>query len=367
MFTIQKDLFQEKLSLASRFSLSKISSIPSLQGGMLKISKNKLEIITTNLNEFFYTQIKIEANKEKKIVVDVKKIVEFLSFLSSEKIDIEIDDKKMIINNNRTKASFNLIPAEDFPSLPKIEGKESRFDKGFIKEKLPLVLFASAKDETRPILTGINFLTKEGQRYVVATDGFRLSLISETEKDLFPSIIISANVLSEILRLVGDEEEIKILFSDEKKIIKLTVDDINIYSRVIEGDFPPFEKVVPTDYKTRAVLDREEFLRNIKMASVFARDYSNIVVFDIKKDGFYISPRTKDEKGTVVFQEGEVEGEEQKIAFNYKFVLDFLTNIKSKQVIFEMNQPNAPSVFKSPDEKSFIHIIMPIRTEEESL
>jgi len=366
MFIIRKDLFQEKLSLASRFSLSKISSIPSLQGGMLKISKNKLEIIATNLNEFFYTQIKTETNEEKKVVVDVKKIVEFLTLLSLEKININIDDKKIVIEANKTKASFNLISAVDFPSLPKADGKESVLDKDFIKEKLPLVLFASAKDEMRPILTGINFLTKEGKRYVVATDGFRLSLISEEKKETFPSIIISANVLTEVLRLIKDNEEIKILFSDEKKIIKLTIGDIDLYSRIIEGEFPPFEKVIPTDYKTRIVLDWEEFLRNIKMASVFARDYSNIVVFDIKKDGFYIRPKTKEEKGTVIYQEVEFEGEEQKIAFNYKFVLDFLINIKSKQVVFEMSQSNAPGVFKNPDRKDFLHVIMPIRTEEES-
>lgn len=129
MFTIQKDLFQKKLSLASRFSLSKISSIPSLQGGMLKISKNSLEIITTNLNEFFYTKIKIETNKEKKVVVDIKKIVDFLSFLSLDKISVYTDDKKLVIESNKTKASFNLISTADFPSLPKIEGKESKLDK----------------------------------------------------------------------------------------------------------------------------------------------------------------------------------------------------------------------------------------------
>lgn len=333
---------------------------------MLKISKNKLEIITTNLNEFFYTKIGIETDKENEVVVDIKKIVDFLSFLSSDKINIHTDDKKLVIENGKTKASFNLISTADFPSLPKIDGKESKLDKNFIKEKLPLVLFAAAKDEARPILTGVNFLTKEGQRQVVATDGFRLSLISEKKKDLFPSIIISASVLTEALRLVGENEEIKILFSDEKKIIKLTIGDADIYSRTIEGDFPPFEKVVPTDYKTRAVLNKEEFLRNIKMASVFARDHSNIVVFDIKKDGFYISPKTKDEKETVIYQEGEVEGDQQKIAFNYKFVLDFLTNIKGEMVVFEMGQPNDPGVFKGKDQKDFFHIIMPIRTEEDS-
>jgi DNA polymerase-3 subunit beta len=366
MFTLPKSSFQQKLSLASRFCLTKISSIPSLQGGMLKILKDKLEIITTNLNEFFYTTIKISTNEEKAIVVDVKKIVEFLSFLPSEKISLDINETRLLIENDKTRASFSLIPSADFPPLPKIEGKESQLSKNFIKEKLPLILFAAAKDETRPVLTGINFLTKGGQRQIVATDGFRLSLISqENEKNSFPSVIISASVLLELLRLVGEDREIKILFSDEKKIIKLTVDDIDIYTRPIEGEFPPFEKVIPSEYKTRIVLNREEFLRSIKMTAVFARDYSNIIVFEVKKDGIYLRPRIKEEKETVIFQEGDFEGEPQKIAFNYKFVLDFLINTKGDEVILEITQPNAPAVFKIQDQKDFLHVIMPIRMEEE--
>jgi DNA polymerase-3 subunit beta len=364
MLTIPKSVFQEKLFLASRFVLSKISSIPSLQGGMIKINKNKIEIISTNLNEFFYTNIKITSEKEESFVIDIKKIVEFVSFLPSEKIMIQTRKNDLIIESEKTKASFPFISSTDFPSLPKIEGKESKFSNDFLKNKLPLVLFAAAKDETRPVLTGINFLNKDNQQYVVATDGFRLSLVSEAKKEDFPSALVPSTVLAEILKIAGEKKEIKTLFSNEKKIIKFTIDDIEIYSRTIEGGFPPFEKVVPTDNKTKIVLDSEEFLRNIRMASVFARDYSNIVVLEIKKDGLYIRPKTKDEKETVMYQEGEVEGIEQKAAFNYKFILDFLANTKSKQVVFEMAHPNAPGVFKSKDQKEFLHIIMPIRTEE---
>ena len=173
-------------------------------------------------------------------------------------------------------------------------------------------------------------------------------------------------VLTEVLRLAQGDGDVRILFSDEKKIIKFTISDVNVYSRVIEGEFPPFERVIPTDFRTRVVLNREEFLRGIKMAAVFARDYSNVVVFEIKKEGFYLKPRAKDEKETIIYQEGEIEGEPQKIAFNYKFVLDFLVNIKGDRVILEITQPNAPAVFKINGETDFLHVIMPIRTEGES-
>lgn len=367
-FILLKELLQEKLSIALRFSLSKTSSIPSLQGGMLKLDKSELEIITTNLNDFFYTKIKTSTVEEKTIALDIKKIVEFLSFLTPGRIEVEIKDNFFSIKNEKTRGVFRLIPTDDFPTISISEGKEYSLESGFIEKTFPSILFAAAKDEARPILTGVNFSVKNGVRYIASTDGFRLSLVKSTEKRDFPSVTISANVLGEVLKLSEDKEDNKVVisFSEKEKMTVFKVGDNKIFSRVIEGDFPPFEKIIPTEYKTKIILDKEEFLRNIKLSSIFARDFSNIIVFEIKKDGLYIKPKTKEEVGTTTHQEGEFDGEEQRIAFNYKFILDFLNNTKGKEVIFEMTTSNSPGVFKIEEDKDFTHIIMPVRTEEET-
>lgn len=368
-FSVLKEIIQEKFSLASQFCLPKTASVSSLQGAMLRTTKNKLEIITTNLNDFFYTAINIKnTDIEKAVVVDIKKIVEFLAFLSPGKLEIEIKEKKLIIRNNKTQGLFNFFPSADFPSLPKVEGKRFYLTQSFVNEVLPMVLFAAAKDESRPILTGVNFLTKEDKTYIVATDGFRLSLVAKERDLILPSMVVSASLLAEVNKLTKkqDKEKIKLVFSQQSKIVKISLEDNQtfILSRVIEGEFPPFEKVIPTGYKTRVILEREELLRNIRLVSVFARDQSNIVFFEIKKDGLYLKPKAKEKEGSVVYQEGEIEGEEQTIAFNYKFILEFLLNVDGKEVIVEINQPNAPAVFKTDQHKDFLHIIMPIRTEE---
>lgn len=368
-FTINKEIFQEKLVFSSRFSSSKTPTFSGLQGALLKISKNKLEIITTNLDDFFYTQIEIKNEEKKEAVIDLKKIIEFLNFLPSQEIEIELQEKKMIIRSGKTTGCFNLTSSVDFPPLPKVEGKKFFFEKKIFLEKLPLIIFSAAKNETRPVLTGVNFLTKADNQYIVATDGFRLSLFVEEKKEEIPSMIVSALLLEEIIRLIkGEDKKIEVIFSSESKIIRVGFEEGKtfIFSRAIEGEFPPFERVIPTDWKTRMTINREEFLRNIKLISVFARDYSNIVFFEIKKDGLYLKPKTKEQLGTVVFQEGKVEGEEQRIAFNYKFILDFLVNVGGKEIIFEMNQPNTPGVFKTDLYQNFLHIIMPIRIEEET-
>lgn len=365
-FTVLKETLQEILSTASRFTLSKITSVSSLQGGLLKTEKGKLTIITTNLNDFFSSELKI-GNKEKKgLVVDIKKVVEFLSFLPAGQIEVSLEDKQMRIKSKKTTASFSTMSAEDFPFPPQTEGKRFVLKKGFLEKNLPLILFAVAKDESRPILTGVNFLSREDGLYLVATDGFRLSLLKEKKTEDIPPLIISSTVLSEILRLLPEKEEVGAVYSEKEKTVLFTIGKSRIYSRIIEGDFPPFEKVIPADYKTRAVVEKDEFLRNVKLASVFARDLSNIIILEIKKDGLSIRPRGSQEEGTVASQEAEIEGEEQKIAFNYKFVLDFLNNIKGKKIIFQMTEPNAPGLFKAEKQEDYLHIIMPVRTEQES-
>lgn len=365
--SVQKNEFLEKLSTASRFTLTKLSSIPSLQGALLAFGKNKIEIITTNLNEFFHTEIKTEVEEEKNIGVDIKKIVEFLSLLSSVKITLQIKENVFIIESNKTKGKFNLIKTGDFPKLPEAKGKKYLIKKSFLEKKLPLVLFAVAKDETRPILTGAYFSTSNNKKYIVGTDGFRLSLLTDSQKEIFPNITVSASVLNELLKLKEEGDEVEMIFSEKEKIVKYKIGSVEIYSRILEGDYPPFEKVIPAEYKTKVVLDKDEFLKNIKLSAIFAREFSNIIVFEIKKDGVYIRPRVGENESSEVFQEGEVEGEEeQKIAFNYKFILDFLNNTKAKKIIFEMSQANAPSVFKEEGNDAFIHVIMPVRTDEET-
>lgn len=366
-FSLLKDSFEEKLNNAIRFSMSRISSVPLLQGGLLTMSDGLLELISTNLNEFFYTSLKVDSQEKASVVLDIKKIVEFIHFLPSGKIDIEIQGGELTIQSGKTKAAFNTAAPSDFPTPPKIEGKKYILKEAFLKNSLPLILFSAAGDESRPILTGINFKEVDGEIYVVSTDGFRLSLLTHKKEENFPtSLIIPSHVLVEITRMGQNLKEVEVVVSESEKMFVFTIGDMKIYSRMIDGDFPPFQRVVPTTYKTKTIIDRDEFLRNIKLSSVFARELSNIIIFQIRKDGIYVKPKVKGEGDTVIFQEAVVEGDEQNIAFNFKFVLDFLNNVSAKKIIFEMTEKNAPGVFKMEENKNFLHIIMPVRTDDET-
>ncbi|MBI2464045.1 hypothetical protein HYV57_03750, partial [Candidatus Peregrinibacteria bacterium] len=187
----------EKLSLASRFTSSKPSSLSTLQGIYLKQEGKKLHIYSSNLNSFFHTSLSTEPEKEGHFVVEPKKLGEFLSFLAAAKIEVEVKDKQLLVKAEKTSGRFPLMSVENFPLPPKIEEKVQKVKTEFLLRSLPLVLFSASADETRPALSGINFLTNE-EMVLVSTDGFRLSLVKTKKEKQLPSVIVPADFLREI-------------------------------------------------------------------------------------------------------------------------------------------------------------------------
>lgn len=361
---IGKDTFTDKLTLASRFVSSKLVTSTILQGVLIEGRDDLIHVYSTNLTSYFHTTL---PNKEKhifKVIIEPKKVIEFLHFLKPSDLTLEIKEKQISISQEKTKGSFPLMVADDYPLPPAIQEKEHRIESDFFQKHLSLVTFAASTDDSRPVLTGVNFLQNDEEMLVVATDGFRLSLVKEKRKMGVPSVIIPVDVLMEVVRNIKDKKDVLFSYSAQEKIVRFRIGDDEFYSRLIDGEFPPFEKVIQTETATKVTLDREEFLRNIKLIAVFARDFSHIVVCEFKKEGLYMRPKKEASEGNSTFQEAEVKGPDQQVAFNYKFLLDFLSHIQSKSIIIEMLRPDAPIMFKIPNDSAFLHVVMPVRLQE---
>ncbi|MDO8741567.1 MAG: hypothetical protein Q7J11_00290, partial [Candidatus Roizmanbacteria bacterium] len=173
---LQKNDFLEKLEMASRFTSSRLASSTSLQGVCLKGENNILHFYSTDLNYYYHSILKTENNNKFKIIIEPKKIIEFLSLLPEIKIEMEIKEKAIVISQGKIKGQFPLFSDQEFPFPPEKTGEKQKIKTSFFKESLPFLLFAASTDETRPVLTGINFVTNDDELQLVTTDGFRLSL-----------------------------------------------------------------------------------------------------------------------------------------------------------------------------------------------
>ncbi len=364
--SIDRNTLAEKLSLSTRFTSERLTANQILQSVLLKSDGKEIHFYASNLNSYFHTKIKADTGKKFSVLIEPKKISEFLSLLSVGKIEVEVSDKKIFIFQEKYKGGFALINLSDFPLPPSVQGKKNTIKAEFFLKRLPLVLFAASRDETRPVLTGVNFLTNN-EFTIVATDGFRLSLLKLEKQAEIPPLIIPSAILEEVIRLCHKEKIVDLIYSPEEKTVLFRIGDDEIYTRLIEGDFPPFERVIPEKSATRTQVDREELARGIKRIAVFARDLANVVVLKIKKEELIIQPKGEEADSSVVI-EAKTEGEDQTIAFNYRFILEFLNHLESntdsgKNIIVEILRPEAPVVFRSEKHPNYLHIIMPVRIQ----
>lgn len=362
--TLQKDIFLTELGNVQKFTSSRLNTATALQGVFIKIEKKILHLYATDLNTYCHSQIPLDAKEDAEFIIEPKKIVEFIQFLQPGDITIEIEGTSVKVSQGKTHGVFPIMMVEDFPLPPVIEEESEELSPEFLLKNLPFLLFTASTDDARPVLTGINFVVSDEDLTLVSTDGFRLSLVKEKRKGAFSSMIVPAEFLKEILRHVKEAQKVRFTFSDKERIIRFEIGNSEYYSRLIDGDFPPYERVIPDEKKATVKLKKDELLRNTKLIAIFAREFSNVITYDFSAEGLSISPKKEANAENTTTQDIEFEGEPMKVAFNYKYVIDFLNNVEGDDLEIELLRSDAPVVLRVPGNETFMHIIMPVRIQE---
>lgn len=365
-FIVLKENINRVLPIISR-NISPRTQLPILSNILLKTENGQLKIATTNLELSIIFKIQAKIEKEGETTIPGKLLSEFISNLTGDKIEFSLEDKKLSVRTNKTHATFATMTASDFPPFPDISKPSSVFPFSKIKEVISRIVFAASTDESRPVLTGVKTVINNGKITLSATDGYRLSFenLRVSASDNL-NIILPADSLSEIIRISQEIKTDEVGFSiiENKNQAVFTLGNSVIYTRLIDGEFPNIEKIIPSNFKTKVVIDKERFMQAVKTTSLFARGAANIIKIKIEKDGMRLSANTPQVGEDEDFLEAKVEGEEIEAAFNYRFLLDLLSNFPEENVVFETSGSLNPGVFKSEkNDSSFLHIIMPVRVQ----
>jgi DNA polymerase III subunit beta len=360
---LQENLLKA-LTRTGRIIASK-TQLPIVQNVLLFTEENFLRITATNLETSVSVLVGGKIIKSGGICVPSKLLTELIVSLPQETISLEVKEGALEVSTPRTKATLPGISKEEFPSI-KMEaaGNTQSLPKEVLAGTLGTVLFAAATDEGRPLLTGVK-IRKEGDILLfAATDGYRLSVkkthfVVEGSMDM----VVPARALAEVNKLLMEEKEeksVKIGKTDDGQLV-FNVGETTITTRLIDGEYPGFEKIIPKTHTTSAKGDREVFLRAVKSASIFARDNANIVRIHLEKNECTVSANTPQVGQNTVDVEADVEGEGGDIAFNSRFLIDILSNIPDGEVVFEMTGSLNSGAFHLAGDDSFVHIIMPVR------
>ena len=226
--------------------------------------------------------------------------MEFLNALSSQTVIISLSDSGLLINGGEAQGEFLVYKIEDYPEFPILSKGEVVIFPQKIVEELHLILFSSSKDDARPVLTGVLFEFEENIAKLVSTDGFRLSVLSSTIVKVKNKMnfIASSRFLQEIL-VFYKGGDLTLTYGQDEKLFSCMIGSVSVVSRVIEGDFPPYQKVIPQKKVTTITFDTQECIKQIKAVSIFAREEGNIIVCDISQKELIFKP--KGQKGKQSF------------------------------------------------------------------
>ncbi|MBI3397569.1 DNA polymerase III subunit beta [Candidatus Woesebacteria bacterium] len=366
---ILQENFTKSLALATKFTSTK-AQLPVLNNVLLNAQKNKLLISSTNLENSVSITNPAKVDEDGKITVPAKIISDIVANLPKGSLDLETEKEHLKITSGKFSSMVSGMNPSDFPEIKSVidTKKAVTIPKEDLLDAVNKVGFSTSIDETRPVLTGILFIFSKGELTLVSTDGFRLSRKTISLKNVADGqkIILPKFVLSEITKL-GEGDTVFFDFNKEDNQAYFSVDDTILSSRVIEGEFPDYEKIIPKSSSINVSVDKQELQRSIKLASVFARDSSNIVKIKVERDTLTVSAESQVYGNQSTQVDVRVETDEKLsefvIAFNYHFLEEVLNLIDSEDLKLGFSTPNAPAIVADTKDENFLHLIMPLRIQ----
>ena len=355
---IQKRL-AKALSIMSRVALNSRTGLPILNNVLLRAEGNQLTLTATNLELATVSYLTAKVEKEGTITVPARLMAEFVANLpKDDDVNISTKDGKMTVSAGKYKSTINGIAADDFPELPKIDEKKAvqfRVGVDVLKESINEVSVAASNDMTRPALTGVYFNTFDGALYMAATDGYRDEVKSEVKA------IVPASALQEVLRSISDDvEEVEMMFDETQ--VRFLIGDVEVMSKLIDGSFPDYRQLIPKNTEIEVEVDRNELLRMVKVAALFARDSGGSVVCETKSaEGVFSVGAVASELGenkTDLKVEVDSDG---KVTVNSRFLMDALNVLLVDKIRFGFSGKLTPVVLRGVGSDNYTHLVMPLR------
>jgi DNA polymerase-3 subunit beta len=343
------------------------SPMPILTNVLISAENGRLKLSATNLETAITTYVNASIDKEGSITVPARLIKEFIINLSPSTVVAELESDILHLKSDKTKSRLNGISAEDYPKLPEVSKKAKHID---IKPEdlvnaASVVAFAAGTDSSRPVFTGVYLKYKKNKLTIAATDGFRLSektIKVEGDAEDF-SVIIPAKIFLEVARIFASSQEpIKMIMNENENLVLFEAEDTLITTVILDGQYPDYTKIIPSESIVTAKFPSEEFLEAVRLTNIFAKEGNSTIKVCLNPDGEIkiVSLEAETGKHESTFP-AEVEGESLEMAFNSKYLLDFLSNVKSDQIVFSANGNLSPCVLKSNGHDNFLHIIMPVQ------
>ena len=367
-----KENLKQGLMIVSHLTNKNIN-LPILNNVLIKVKKEGVELISTNLEISIKHLLRAKIEREGEFTVDSRIINEYMSLFPDEKVEIETIDDELKIKGKNYKTKIKGQFSNDFPILPKNDNKNYYSVKIVdFKNALSNVIFSVASSDSRIELSGIFLSFKNGSLVLVGTDSYRLAekKIKYTGNEKSNrSIIIPAKTAQELIRILNNfkieeqlenDDEIKIFLTDNQ--VFFSFGSSNLSSRIIIGNYPDYKQIIPQKEKTSIIINKESLIKAVKTAGLFSKTGINDIELNFSKNKTIISSSSSQRGENFIELESNNKGENNKIFVNYKYLLEGLNNINSDFVLIKTIDNNNPCLIQEENDKSnFLYLVMPIK------
>ncbi|MBI3911716.1 MAG: DNA polymerase III subunit beta [Armatimonadetes bacterium] len=366
--TISRKALYEGLQIVSR-AVSTHTSLPVLKNVLIEPGTNAVKLCATDLDLGVEVLAPAQIQESGSLTVPARTLAEIVAALPEADVSLASDDQNhLVLCCRRADYRIHGLPADEFPSLPEVGGDVVfSIAQPLFKEIIRQTVLAASSDDTRPMLTGVYTSLEDKHLRLVATDTHRLAFRDAEVKEGSgtATVIIPKRALGELERVLEDDEEqlLQVRLGQNQALFK--TETVTLITRLIEGQFPKYERVVPTQWQRRLTIPREEFQSVVRRARIVARDASaaNRVVLRTEGENLVVTA----EAGEVgkAYEELEVvrEGDDIEIAFNASYLLDVAGVLDSEGLYLEMNEPLTPAVIRPVGGAAYLMVIMPMQVQ----
>ncbi|MCE2861748.1 MAG: hypothetical protein RIR76_664 [Verrucomicrobiota bacterium] len=370
-FKINRDHFANGLAQVLNVVGSK-ATMPILSNVLIEAEKDQISLTTTNLDLGIRCKIKAEVKETGSVTLPVKRLAGIVRELPN--LDVVFDgaaNHQVKLTSGGSTFRIMGIGKEEFPPLPEFgEDHVYSLDQADLAMMLKSVSYAQSTDESRYILNGVYFNFRDGKLSLVATDGRRLALLSKdipTPESGGGAIILPAKTVSELTRLLDKGALVKINFNDRRAAFQIAtdkdtsglIDHIYLYSKVVEGNYPNYQQVIPKETHQRIKLERELLLQCVHRAALVCSEKANSVKMKLSSNLLELTAQSPDFGEAHESMAISYSGPELQVAFNPAFLIDPLRALTKDEVFFEVKDEVSPGVFKTLE--NFVCVIMPVR------
>ena len=365
--TVTAGSLGQGLHVVSR-AVSSRTTLPILNNVLMQTSDQGLQLTATNLEIGIRQLIPAEVQEEGGITVPARLLTDFVSSHPNEPLSMAIDKKTQSLSLRSAKfdASIRGIDPADFPPVPSGgEGRKVKIDQTELRDAIEQTVIAASSDEGRPVLTGVYVHLNGGKATLAATDGHRLAVktltVTADDGDA-DTIVIPARALTELSRILrAGGEAIDLTVGPQKNQVYFKTGDVELMSRLIEGTYPNYQQVIPSQSTTTITARTQDLLFTTRMVSLFSKDAANVIKFKTEGNKLTLTANTSEVGQNVADVEAKVEGQDLQVAFNSKYLLDVLAVLGTEEVQLGFTGPLNPGIIRPVGKDDYLYIIMPVR------